>query len=76
MCPAQVAANNKGIQLVQELINEYSLKVVQAYMLYIQVSRGCVFCEGRRSATPLHFVTVALQYAAEFLVGRIRSYPV
>jgi len=33
----QVAANNKGIQLVQELIQEYSLKVVQAYMHYIQV---------------------------------------
>jgi len=32
-----VAANNKGIQLVQELIQEYSLRVVQAYMHYIQV---------------------------------------
>ena len=31
-----MAANNKGIQLVQELIQEYSLKVVQAYMHYIQ----------------------------------------
>ncbi|ESO82256.1 hypothetical protein LOTGIDRAFT_134918, partial [Lottia gigantea] len=33
---AQIAANQKGIQLVSELINEYSLKVVKAYMLYIQ----------------------------------------
>ena len=29
---AQVAANQKGISLVKELINEYSLEVVQAYM--------------------------------------------
>ncbi|XP_050396145.1 5-oxoprolinase isoform X1 [Patella vulgata] len=33
---AQIAANQKGIQLVSELINEYSLKVVNAYMAYIQ----------------------------------------
>jgi 5-oxoprolinase (ATP-hydrolysing) len=29
---AQVAANQKGISLVKELIGEYSLEVVQAYM--------------------------------------------
>lgn len=34
---AQVAANNKGISLVKELIEEYSLQVVQAYMRFIQV---------------------------------------
>lgn len=34
---AQVAANNKGIGLVQDLIEEYSLPVVQAYMNFIQV---------------------------------------
>ncbi|ESO12019.1 hypothetical protein HELRODRAFT_105203 [Helobdella robusta] len=33
---AQVAANNKGILLVLELIEEYGLNVVQAYMNYIQ----------------------------------------
>jgi len=33
---AQVAANQKGIQLVSELIDCYGLKVVQAYMDYIQ----------------------------------------
>lgn len=33
---AQVAANNKGIQLVRALIDEYSLPVVQAYMTFIQ----------------------------------------
>ncbi|XP_037051875.1 5-oxoprolinase [Bradysia coprophila] len=33
---AQVAANQKGIQLVSELIDTYGLKVVQAYMDYIQ----------------------------------------
>ncbi|CAE1235690.1 OPLAH [Acanthosepion pharaonis] len=33
---AQVAANQKGIQLVHELIHYYSLEVVQAYMGHIQ----------------------------------------
>ncbi|KAL8570454.1 hypothetical protein ACOMHN_034489 [Nucella lapillus] len=33
---AQVAANQKGIRLVSELIEEYTLPVVQAYMAYIQ----------------------------------------
>ena len=35
---AQVAANNRGISLVKELIGEYSLEIVQAYMTFIQVS--------------------------------------
>ena len=34
---AQVAANQKGITLIRELIDEYGLDVVQAYMAYIQV---------------------------------------
>ena len=33
----QVAANNKGIGLVQDLIEEYGLPTVQAYMHHIQV---------------------------------------
>lgn len=33
---AQVAANHKGITLVQALIKEYGLNVVQAYMGYIR----------------------------------------
>ncbi|PIO54170.1 hypothetical protein TELCIR_24473, partial [Teladorsagia circumcincta] len=33
---AQIAANNKGISLVCDLISEYGLDVVQAYMLHIQ----------------------------------------
>lgn len=33
---AQVAANHRGISLVQQLIVEYSLPVVQQYMFYIQ----------------------------------------
>lgn len=36
----QVAANTKGIQLVQELIAEHSLQVVQAYMKFIQANAG------------------------------------
>jgi len=35
---AQIAANHKGIQLVNELIDEYSLPVVQAYMAHIQAN--------------------------------------
>lgn len=37
---AQVAANQKGIQLVGELIGQYGLDVVQAYMGHIQVGPG------------------------------------
>ncbi|ORX55169.1 hypothetical protein DM01DRAFT_1321549 [Hesseltinella vesiculosa] len=33
---AQIAANQKGITLVKRLIEEYSLEVVQAYMLHIR----------------------------------------
>ena len=33
-----MAANNKGIGLVRDLIQEYSLPTVQAYMHHIQVS--------------------------------------
>lgn len=33
---AQIAANTRGIQLIQSLISEYSLVVVQAYMYAIQ----------------------------------------
>ena len=37
---SQVAANTRGIQLVGELITEYGLPVVTAYMRHIQVQRG------------------------------------
>ena len=33
---AQIAANNRGIILLQNLIEEYSLKYVQKYMFFIQ----------------------------------------
>ncbi|KAL9648535.1 hypothetical protein ABK040_012649 [Willaertia magna] len=33
---AQIAANTKGISLIQDLIQEYSLEVVQKYMQYVQ----------------------------------------
>ena len=35
---AQVAANQKGIKLMEELIAQYSLEVVQQYMKYIQAN--------------------------------------
>ena len=40
---AQVAANNKGISLVGELIDEYGLPTVVAYMQHIQVTNRAVF---------------------------------
>lgn len=39
---AQVAANQRGSQLVEELIDSYGLVVVQAYMGYIQVTMAAV----------------------------------
>ena len=33
---AQVASNNQGVALIQELIREYTLDVVQAYMQHVQ----------------------------------------
>ncbi|KAE9613462.1 putative 5-oxoprolinase (ATP-hydrolyzing) [Lupinus albus] len=35
---AQVAANQRGISLVQELIEQYGLETVQAYMTYVQMN--------------------------------------
>ncbi|CAM6093520.1 unnamed protein product [Calypogeia fissa] len=35
---AQVAANQRGIVLIQELIDQYGLDVVQAYMLHVQAN--------------------------------------
>lgn len=35
--PLQVAANARGIQLVTDLMEEYGLGIVQAYMGFIQV---------------------------------------
>ncbi|CAL0314007.1 unnamed protein product [Lupinus luteus] len=35
---AQVAANQRGIALVQELIEQYGLETVQAYMNYVQMN--------------------------------------
>uniref|UniRef100_A0A671WKM9 5-oxoprolinase, ATP-hydrolysing n=1 Tax=Sparus aurata TaxID=8175 RepID=A0A671WKM9_SPAAU len=41
---AQVAANQRGSQLVGELIDSYGLTVVQAYMGYIQVTESLCVC--------------------------------
>jgi len=55
---AQVAANQKGISLVTELIDFYGLDVVQAYMNYIQsnadlavrhmLKKNCKFCPNHK----------------------------
>lgn len=44
---AQVAANNRGIDLVGDLIAEHSLPVVQAYMKFIQVCQVWSSCVSR-----------------------------
>lgn len=46
---AQVAANHKGILLIEDLVAEHSLPVVQAYMGHVQVS-GCVCARVRCGA--------------------------
>ena len=33
---AQIAANRQGIRLLHDLVNEFSLQVIHAYMAYIQ----------------------------------------
>ena len=35
---AQVAANQRGISLIKELIEQYGLDIVQAYMTYVQLN--------------------------------------
>lgn len=52
MLGAQVAANHKGILLVQELIRECGLDVVHAYMRYIQV-RGLLWPALMRLSPPV-----------------------
>ncbi len=49
------AANQRGIQLMQELIAQYGIDVIQAYMRFIQQqaaaqSRACHYCAPSRSA--------------------------
>lgn len=68
---AQVAANQRGSQLVGELIDSYSLAVVQAYMGYIQVAtksktRSRQICVA--SVTPLRPSCLVLQSNAELAV--------
>lgn len=47
-----MAANQKGIQLVGELIGQYGLDVVQAYMGHIQVGLGARRAWGLLCASP------------------------
>ncbi|GMH07185.1 hypothetical protein Nepgr_009025 [Nepenthes gracilis] len=35
---AQIAANQRGISLIKELIDQYGLETVQAYMIYVQLN--------------------------------------
>ncbi|KAJ3316021.1 hypothetical protein HDV04_000230 [Boothiomyces sp. JEL0838] len=42
---AQVAANNRGIQLVKSLIKEFGLSTVQAYMKFIQENAYHAVCD-------------------------------
>jgi len=62
---AQVAANHRGIQLVQELIEHYSLEVVQAYMGHIQ--------DAAESAVRTMLKTLALDNSVQSGVLHLQS---
>ena len=51
---AQVAANRKGAALMNELVTEYSLSVVQAYMVHIQSCAEAAVREMLRSFSLQH----------------------
>jgi len=46
---AQVAANKKGLDLIQEMINHYGLEVIQAYMHYIQQAAETAVCSSLKA---------------------------
>ncbi|KAK7400356.1 hypothetical protein VNO78_11562 [Psophocarpus tetragonolobus] len=48
---AQVAANQRGISLVQELIEQYGLETVQAYMNYVQMNAEAAVREMLKSVS-------------------------
>lgn len=58
---AQVAANNKGISLVGDLIEEYGLPTVIAYMHHIQVISLAFFMRGTLCH---HMETVCMVFQA------------
>ncbi|ELR11567.1 5oxoprolinase [Acanthamoeba castellanii str. Neff] len=65
---AQVAANNKGIHLVGELIEEYGLEVVQAYMFHVQNNAEQAVREMLRTLSEEHGLDpVDHLYAEDFM---------
>lgn len=65
---AQVAANQRGSQLVGELMDSYGLAVVQAYMGYIQVTSGSKWKERTRWFGAAAAFALMLQSNAELAV--------
>lgn len=65
---AQIAANNKGIALVKELIHYYSLDVVHAYMRYIQDTASQAVSDMLREISSNHGLQeVDSLYAEDFM---------
>lgn len=62
---AQVAANQKGIQLVGELIGQYGLDVVQAYMGHIQANAELAVRDMLRAFGTARQARVCLEVSAE-----------
>lgn len=64
---AQVAANNKGISLVSDLIHEYGLPTVVAYMHHIQVSHlefcNCNVCQDGAVPGPASLGRIEVSFA-------------
>ncbi len=67
---AQVAANQKGIQLMQELIAQYSLPIVQAYMHHIQTNAETAVRDMLRElASARGLDAVGTLSATDYMVG-------
>lgn len=64
----QVAANNKGIGLVQDLIEEYGLPTVQAYMHHIQVLISGLLGATRLSKQALQIVLFSQTAASCYFI--------
>ncbi len=62
---AQVAANQKGIELLMEMVGKYSLEVVQAYMGHIQINADQAVRDMLRKFADVRGLNVAETILAE-----------
>lgn len=69
---AQVAANQRGSQLVGELIDHYGLAVVQAYMGYIQVATKGNAIKAKQSLLVLLYYSLYVNVSEQCRAGSER----